>query len=106
VALRVLEQLVGRGDDVFDFRAVFGFQQRDGVDQHRLVGDELGGLLELGQRGAGLDAGLEHGPALQLVRRGQRRQLVVGLLGMPGKGGVGHDAKSLFWRQMGSLCRH
>jgi hypothetical protein len=84
VALRVLEQLVGRGDDVFDFRAVFGFQQRDGVDQHRLVGDELGRLLELGQRGAGLDAGLEHGPGLQLVRRGQRRQLVVGLLGVPG----------------------
>jgi hypothetical protein len=33
-------------------------------------------------------------------------QLVVGLLGMPGKGGVSHDAKSLFWRQMDSLCRH
>jgi hypothetical protein len=33
VSLRVLEQLVGRGDDVFDFRAVFGFEQRDGVDR-------------------------------------------------------------------------
>jgi hypothetical protein len=83
MALRVLEELVGGGDDVLDLRAVLGFQQREGVDEHRLVGNELGGLLQLGQGGTGLDAGLEHGPAFQLARRGQRGQLVVGLLRVP-----------------------
>jgi hypothetical protein len=52
------------------------FQQRDGVDEHRLVGNQLGGLLQLGQGYMGLDAGLDHGTAFQLARRGQRGQLV------------------------------
>ena len=49
ITIHVLEQLVGGGDDVLDFRAVFGLQQRNGVDEHCLVGDQLGGLFQLGQ---------------------------------------------------------
>ena len=92
-ALNVLEQLVGGGDDVLDFRAVLGFQQRNGVDQHRLVGDQLGRLLEFSQRSARFDAGLEHGAAFQLMYGGQSRQLVVGLIGAPSWGYEAHDAK-------------
>lgn len=35
--LGMLKEQVRSGDDTFDLRAVFGFQQRGGVDQHRLV---------------------------------------------------------------------
>jgi hypothetical protein len=55
LALCELKQLVRRGDDIFNFRAVFSFQQRDCVDQHRLVGDELCSLFKLGQCGAAGD---------------------------------------------------
>jgi hypothetical protein len=97
VALRVLEELVGGGDDVLDLRAVLGFQQREGVDEHRLVGNELGGLLQLGQGGTGLDAGLEHGTAFQLARGGQRGQLVVRQLRAPRGIEIRHDAKTPSW---------
>ena len=54
--------MVCSGNYVFNFGAVFGFQQRDGVDQDRLVRDQTGGLLELRQRRAVLNEGLEPGP--------------------------------------------
>jgi hypothetical protein len=60
ITIHVLKQLVGGGDDVLDFRAVFGFQQRNSVDEHRLVGDQLGGLFQLGQCNAGRNAGTQH----------------------------------------------
>ncbi len=44
-----LEEGVVGGDDVLDGGAVAGLAQGNGVDQHVLVGDEPGGLLEAGQ---------------------------------------------------------
>jgi hypothetical protein len=97
-----VEELVGGGDDVLNLRAVLGFQQREGVNEHRLVGDQLGGLLQLGQGCAGLDAGLEHGTGFQLACRGQRRQLVVRQLRAPRGIEVRHDAETPFRRHIGS----
>lgn len=103
--LGVLEKLVGGGDGGLDLRTVLGFQQREGVDEHRLVGDQLGGLLQLGQGRTGLDAGLAHGTGLQLASLGQRRQLVVRQNGTPRGIGVRRDAKAQFRRQVGGSCR-
>jgi hypothetical protein len=105
VALRILEQLVGRGDDVFDFRAVFGFQQRDGVDQHRLVGDELGGLLELGQRARASMQALSTARLSSSRAGGSAGRWLWGCSGCQAKAAVGHDAKILFYRHVNSLCR-
>ena len=67
----------------FDFRAVSGFEQRKGVDQHRLVRNQLGCLIELGQRRPGANALIEHGLGLQLHRGRQRRQLIPGPVSTP-----------------------
>jgi hypothetical protein len=48
-----LGALVDGGDDAVDLRAALSFQQREGVDQHRLAGDMRGSLLRFGQGGAG-----------------------------------------------------
>jgi hypothetical protein len=73
----MLKKLVGGGDDVFDFRAVLGFEQRNGVDEHRLVGDQLRGLFELGQCGSRGNAGPQYRLALQFVGGRQGWQVVV-----------------------------
>ena len=39
--LGMLEEQIRGGDDTFDLRAVLGFQQWDGIDQHLLVRDQL-----------------------------------------------------------------
>ena len=77
IALYMLKKLVGGGDDVFDFRAVLGFEQRNGVDEHRLVGDQLRGLFELGQCGSRGNAGPQYRLALQFVGGRQGWQVVV-----------------------------
>lgn len=74
IALSVPEQPIGSGHDVLDLGAVFRFQQRDRVDQHGLVGNQLCRLLQLGQRRPRWDAGLEHRLALQVLVWRQRRQ--------------------------------
>ena len=40
---RLAKQRVVRRDDILDFRAVLGFEQRDGVDEDRLIGNEFAG---------------------------------------------------------------
>ncbi len=46
---------------------VRGFQQRDRVDQHGLVRDQLCRLFQLGQSGARSDARLQHGLAFKVM---------------------------------------
>ena len=65
------------------FRAVFGFEQRQCVDEHRLVRNQLSSLLEFGQCRPGFDALLEHRFGFQVCRRRQRRQLVPGFISAP-----------------------
>ena len=51
--------------------------QRNGVDEHRLVGDQLRGLFELGQCGSRGNAGPQYRLALQFVGGRQGWQVVV-----------------------------
>lgn len=64
--LGMLEEQVRGGDDTFNLGAVLGFQQGDGIDQHRLVRDQLGSLFQFGQGCAGLNAAFEYCPGFQL----------------------------------------
>jgi hypothetical protein len=83
ITVRVLAQPVRGGDDVLDLGAVLGLQQRDRVDEHRLIGNQLGGLLQFRQGGAGLDARLQHGTAFEIALRRERSQSVVRLIRQP-----------------------
>lgn len=83
IGLCILKQLVGGGDDILDFGAVLGFQQRDGIDQHRLVGDQAGRLFQLCQGGSRRDALLENRTGFQVYPRGQWGKLVVGAVRAP-----------------------
>lgn len=57
----VLEQLIVRGDDVLDLRAVLGFLQAQGIDQDALVGNGGRNPLELRQPAAAAGQLLEDG---------------------------------------------
>ena len=59
-----------------------GFEQRDRIDEHALVRNQLPGGLQLRDSGACLDTCLENGPRLHLGNRRQRRQIVVGFGGV------------------------
>ena len=78
---RLAEQRIVGGDDIFDLGAVLGLQQRDRVDQNRLVGDQLAGGVEFRQCRARFHALLEHGLGLDVPGWRKRRQVVVGLVG-------------------------
>ncbi len=93
-ALSVLEQQIGGSDNVFNLGTVLGFQQRDSVDQHRLVGNKFGCLLELGQGSARSDAPLEYGLGLQVDHGGEQRQFIVGAIGSPNGLGTCHVIQS------------
>ena len=53
----ILKQPVGRSYDVFDFGTGLRFQKWQGIDEHPLVGDQLGSLLEFGQCSTGGPSG-------------------------------------------------
>ena len=99
----MLKQLVGGGDDVFDFGTGTRFQQRQGVDEHGLIGDQFGGLLQFRQRGTGFDALLEHGFGVELDGRRQGRQVVVRLIRFPAW--MAHVYVLRFNRHVLRICR-
>jgi hypothetical protein len=66
IRVHVLEQLVGRGDDVLDCGARPGFQDRQSIDQHCRIRDQLGRLFQLGKGRSGNDALLEDGLRFQV----------------------------------------
>ena len=73
------EEAIGGRDDVLDLGAGLGLEQRNRVEQHRLVGDQLARDAQLGQRRVGADASSENLLCLHLSGRRQVRQLVMGL---------------------------
>jgi hypothetical protein len=72
----VAEEAIGRGDDVLDLGARTGLEKRQRVDEHRLIRDELGGLLQLGQSGTRRDTPFENRLRLEIDSRRERRQVV------------------------------
>jgi hypothetical protein len=84
--VQMLEELVRRGDDVLNLGAGPRLQQGQGVDQHRLVGNQLGSLLQFSQRRPRRDALLEHRPRFEFRARWQGRQGVVRLVSPPWRG--------------------
>jgi hypothetical protein len=84
-----LKEAVGGGDDIFDFGTGARFEERKRVDQHALVGDQFGGLLELGKCGAGEDALFEYGSRFQIGAGRKRGKLVVRNGGTPSFGDRG-----------------
>lgn len=103
VSVGKLEKFVRAGDDVFDFRAVPGFKQGNGVDEHILIGNQLGCLLEFGQRRTGGNAAFEYGSGFDLLSWGKVWQRVVRAFRVP----VWrfHGVKIVFWRQVRRICR-
>jgi hypothetical protein len=67
------EHLIRGGHDVLDLAAGLGFEQRDRVDEHPLVRDQLPGRLQLRDGGARRDACLEDGPQLDVDHWRERR---------------------------------
>jgi hypothetical protein len=55
------EQPVGRGHDGLNLGAGLRLQQPNAVDQDRLIGDQLASDIDLGERRACLDTGLQNG---------------------------------------------
>lgn len=78
-AFRYLEA-VWRGDDVLDLGARPCLEEGQGVDQHRLIRDQLGGLLQLGQGGARSDTPFENRLRLEIDCRRERRQVIEGVI--------------------------
>jgi hypothetical protein len=101
VGLQVLEELVGRGDDVLDFGARPRLQHRQGIDEHRRIGNQPRGLLQLGERRARGHAALQNGLRLELRLGRQLRQLVPRPVGAP----PSHVLKIDFLRHVRRLCR-
>ena len=92
--LGVAKQLVGGSEDILDFRAVLGFQQRQQIDQQTLIRQQFSRLLELGKCGPSRDTGFENRPGFYRFHRGwQGRQGVVGLSRLPV-----HLCESAFYR--------
>ena len=77
--LCVAEERIRGGHDVLDLAAGLRLQQRDGVDQDGLVGDQRADALELGQGRPGFDAGLQQRLGLDVDGRREQGQVVVGL---------------------------
>ena len=67
----ILEQPVGGGDNVLDFRTGLRFQKWQRIDEHPLVGDQLGSLLEFGQGSTGGTTLLEYRARFYLCGRRQ-----------------------------------
>lgn len=105
VALRELEQLVGRRDDVLDRRAVLRLEQRDRVDQHRLVRNQLGRPLQLGHSSTRFDARLQDPSGFQVMSRRQPRQFVVGHIRAPSGPSSRHVLETGFLRHNWAICR-
>jgi len=65
------EKFIRCSHDVLNLGTGTRLQQRQGVDQDGLIGDQLGGLLEFSQRSPRFDALPKHHPGLNV---GLRRQ--------------------------------
>lgn len=81
------KEFVGGRDDVLDLRARARFEDGQGGDQHALVGDQVSGLLQLGEGCSCGDRGPEHVACFDVGARWEAGECVVRQLRTP-DGGV------------------
>jgi hypothetical protein len=63
------------------------FENGERIDENRRVGEQLRGLLQLGQRGAGMNRALQNRLPFEVGLRRQTRQVVIG------PGGIEHRCR-------------
>ena len=78
VDLRISEERVGGGDDIFDFGTGLRLQQRYRVDQHSLIGNQGPRLSERCDGSPCIYATLEYGARFHVRPGRQGRQRIVG----------------------------
>lgn len=100
--IQVLEHRVRSRDDVLDLGAGLRFQQRQRIDEHRRVWDEICGSSQARECGSRFYAGLQYSSRFQLRLRRKLGKLVEGTFGLPlshvlasRPGAVGRQAMSL-----------
>ena len=80
---QVLKQLVRGGDDILDLGTRLRFEQRQRVDQHRRVRDQLRGLLEFSQGRSCRNTLFKNGFRLQFCGWRELWKIVVRLIWPP-----------------------
>ena len=80
---KVLEQLVRGGDDILDLGTGLRFEQRQRVDQHRRIRNQLRGLFEFSQGRSCRNTLLQNGFRLQLCGWREPWKIVVRLIWPP-----------------------
>lgn len=94
--LRVAEQGIAGGDDVLDLTAGLCLKQRNGVDQHRLIGSQVACRLQLRQGYPALNAGLEEALVVKIRGRGQGRKGMEGASRVELHAGTGMSSEESF----------
>jgi hypothetical protein len=104
VTLQVPEQLVRRGDDVFDLGTRLGFEQGKGIDQHGRIADQVRRLLQFSKCRPRRNTLLQNGFCLQVNGGRKAGQIVVRLVSPPAASPT-HVVETPFLRHVDSLCR-